>query len=60
MKFDRNHMAAGLFTELMATASGLGKLPAEERKEVYTQVTDFSFEMADAFIERAKELETPA
>lgn len=57
MKLDRNHMAAGLFNSIMVTASNLGTLPPAERRVIFDQVTDLSFEMADAFIERASQLE---
>lgn len=54
MKLDRNHMAAGLFTNIMVTANGIGEASPEERKAIYIQVADLCFEMADTFIEHAE------
>ena len=57
MKLDRNDMAAGIFNSIMASASNLGTVTPAERRVMFDQVTDLCFEMADAFIERANQLE---
>lgn len=55
MVIDRNHMAAGLFTQIMPTCEGIGSLQPLNREAIYNQIIDLCFEMADAFIERSKQ-----
>lgn len=46
----RDYAAIKVAASVMAMASGLGGVSKNERREVFNQVADISYEMADAML----------